>query len=268
MNSPWFLLYAPFMVLGTLTFVTSLVADGFGPEFDLAEHRKLVESWRPYRYPTVDVFLPTCGEPVELLRNSWTHVAAMRAAYPGRLTPLVLDDSGRARAQGAGQAVRVRVRGPARPRLVQEVGQPQVRARHLRRRVHPAARRRLRAARPTCWPRRCPTSTRSPTSGSCRPRSTATWSTSRPGSSAVRAPSRSCSTGRSRRCGRARTARSASAAARCTADPRSTRTAACRSPSTPRTCTPASTCTGWAGGCATCRSRCPQGTARTTSWRS
>jgi cellulose synthase (UDP-forming) len=95
MNSPWFLLYAPFMVLGTLTFVTSLVADGFGPEFDLAEHRKLVKSWRPYRYPTVDVFLPTCGEPIELLRNSWTHVAAMRAAYPGRLTPLVLDDSGR-----------------------------------------------------------------------------------------------------------------------------------------------------------------------------
>ena len=46
------------------------------------------------------------------------------------------------------------------------------------------------------------------------------------------------------------------------------RTAACRWPSTRRTCTPASTCAGWAGGCATCRSRCPPGTARTTSWRS
>jgi Glycosyl transferase family group 2 len=93
--SPWFLLYAPFMVLGTMTFFVSLLADGFGAGFDLAEHRTIVAGWRPDRYPSVDVFLPTCGEPVELLRNSWTHVAALRAAYRGRLTPYVLDDAGR-----------------------------------------------------------------------------------------------------------------------------------------------------------------------------
>jgi cellulose synthase (UDP-forming) len=94
-QSPWFLLYLPFMALGTLTFFVSLLADGFGAEFDLAGHRRLVASWRPLWYPSVDVFLPTCGEPVELLRNSWTHVAALRAGYRGRLTPYVLDDSGR-----------------------------------------------------------------------------------------------------------------------------------------------------------------------------
>ena len=93
--SPWFLLYAPFMVVGTLTFLVSLLADGYGAGFDLAEHRKIVQAWRPDRYPPVDVFLPTCGEPVELLRNSWTHIAALRAAYQGRLTPYVLDDGGR-----------------------------------------------------------------------------------------------------------------------------------------------------------------------------
>jgi cellulose synthase (UDP-forming) len=93
--SPWFLLYAPFMLLGTATFLLSLVADGFGAEFDLAGHKRLVAAWRPYEYPTVDVFLPTCGEPIELLRNSWTHVAALRAAYRGRVTPYVLDDAGR-----------------------------------------------------------------------------------------------------------------------------------------------------------------------------
>ena len=95
MASPWFLLYAPFMALGTMTFLVSLLADGYGAGFDLAEHRKIVEAWRPDRYPPVDVFLPTCGEPVELLRNSWTNVAALRAAYQGRLTPYVLDDGGR-----------------------------------------------------------------------------------------------------------------------------------------------------------------------------
>ena len=95
MASPWFLLYAPFMLLGTMTFLVSLLADGYGAGFDLAEHRKIVQAWRPDRYPPVDVFLPTCGEPIELLRNSWTHVAALRAAYQGRLTPYVLDDGGR-----------------------------------------------------------------------------------------------------------------------------------------------------------------------------
>ena len=46
-DSPWFLVYAPFMVLGTLTFFVSLLADGIGCGFDLAEHRKIVASWLP-----------------------------------------------------------------------------------------------------------------------------------------------------------------------------------------------------------------------------
>ena len=93
MDSPWFLLYAPFMALGTLTFLVSLIADGVGRGFDLAEHRKIVASWLPLWYPSVDVFLPTCGEPIELLRNSWTYVAALRSVYNGKLTPYVLDDA-------------------------------------------------------------------------------------------------------------------------------------------------------------------------------
>ena len=94
-DSPWFLVYAPFMVLGTLTFFVSLLADGIGRGFDLAEHRKIAASWLPLWYPSVDVFLPTYGEPIELLRNSWTNVAALRAAYNGKLTPYVLDDGAR-----------------------------------------------------------------------------------------------------------------------------------------------------------------------------
>ena len=98
-DSPWFLLYGPFMAIGTLTFFVSLLADGIGRGFDLAEHRKIVASWLPLWYPSVDVFLPTYGESIELLRNSWTHVAALRATYNGKLTPYVLDD-------GAGPEVR------------------------------------------------------------------------------------------------------------------------------------------------------------------
>ncbi|WP_088318874.1 glycosyltransferase [Kineosporia sp. R_H_3] len=60
---------------------------------ELDDHRELVAAWRPARVPSVDVFLPTAGEPVALLRNTYEHVA--RLSWPGELAVLVLDDSGR-----------------------------------------------------------------------------------------------------------------------------------------------------------------------------
>jgi cellulose synthase/poly-beta-1,6-N-acetylglucosamine synthase-like glycosyltransferase len=92
-NSHWFLLYAPFALFGVLCFLLSMVVDGMSRSFDLAEHQRIVASWRPRRYPSVDVFLPVCGEPVEVLRNTWSHVAVLRRSYRGRVTPYVLDDS-------------------------------------------------------------------------------------------------------------------------------------------------------------------------------
>jgi cellulose synthase/poly-beta-1,6-N-acetylglucosamine synthase-like glycosyltransferase len=92
-DSRWFLLYAPFMAFGTFCFLLSLVVDGLSRRFDLARHKRLVASWLPLWYPSVDIFMPTCGEPLEVLRNSWTHVNALRKNYPGRLTPYVLDDA-------------------------------------------------------------------------------------------------------------------------------------------------------------------------------
>jgi len=93
-ESRWYLLYLPFVALGLLTFLISTIADGFSRGFDLAEHRRIVESWQPWLYPSVDVFLPVCGEPIEVLRNTWKCVAELRSTYKGRLTPYVLDDSG------------------------------------------------------------------------------------------------------------------------------------------------------------------------------
>jgi hypothetical protein len=90
---PSFLPYAPFIICGILLFGLPLLTDGFGRSFDLAAHRRLVEAWQPVSYPAVDVFLPVCGEPIEILRNTWRHVAALRARYRGRVTVWVLDDS-------------------------------------------------------------------------------------------------------------------------------------------------------------------------------
>ncbi|ASR01945.1 Cellulose synthase catalytic subunit [UDP-forming] [Gordonia rubripertincta] len=60
-----------------------------------ASHQERVTSWNPHdgRYPSVDVFLPTCGESLEILRNTYQHVVAM--SWPGRLSVFVLDDAAR-----------------------------------------------------------------------------------------------------------------------------------------------------------------------------
>jgi cellulose synthase/poly-beta-1,6-N-acetylglucosamine synthase-like glycosyltransferase len=44
--------------------------------------------------PTVDIFLPVCLEPLDILRNTWSYVA--RIEYPGEITVHVLDDGDQA----------------------------------------------------------------------------------------------------------------------------------------------------------------------------
>jgi cellulose synthase (UDP-forming) len=87
---PW-----PFMVF-TVTFflyqVTSLPVNYTGRGFDLAAHDRRVHSWFPVWYPSVDIHLPICGEPIEVLRNTWAAVTGLIAAYQGVAKPYVLDD--------------------------------------------------------------------------------------------------------------------------------------------------------------------------------
>jgi Glycosyl transferase family 2 len=62
-------------------------------DFDMRAHEQLTRSWRPSDYPTVDIFLPVCGEPIEVLHNTWTHVQRLVRRYPGISQPYVLDDA-------------------------------------------------------------------------------------------------------------------------------------------------------------------------------
>jgi cellulose synthase (UDP-forming) len=65
--------------------------------FDLPAHRMLVASWRPREYPSLDVFLPVCGEPIAVLHNTWTHVFELVQEYPGIAMVYVLDDGASSR---------------------------------------------------------------------------------------------------------------------------------------------------------------------------
>jgi cellulose synthase (UDP-forming) len=70
----------------------SLPVNFAGAGFDLAAHRVRVQSWQPPAYPDVDIYLPICGEPIELLRNTWTAATGLIEQYPGEARAYVLDD--------------------------------------------------------------------------------------------------------------------------------------------------------------------------------
>ncbi|MBW4703001.1 MULTISPECIES: glycosyltransferase family 2 protein [unclassified Micromonospora] len=91
--TPWLWLLAPLLFFTVVYYLISLAVNLFTPGFDLARHQELVRTWRPARYPSVDVFLPVCGEPAHVLRNTWEHVRAMGRHYRGEVTVYVLDDS-------------------------------------------------------------------------------------------------------------------------------------------------------------------------------
>jgi cellulose synthase (UDP-forming) len=91
-SSPWFWLLTPLIAVVVVDYLISLFLDGFSRDFDVKAHQELVRRWRPERYPSVDVFLPVCGEPIEVLHNTWTHVRRLASTYPGLVRAYVLDD--------------------------------------------------------------------------------------------------------------------------------------------------------------------------------
>jgi cellulose synthase (UDP-forming) len=84
--------FGVFTAWGAIAFAMSMPLAFAGRGFSMGAHRDLVAAWDPPAYPSVDVFLPVCGEPIEVLRNTWTAVADLVAAYPGQAHAYVLDD--------------------------------------------------------------------------------------------------------------------------------------------------------------------------------
>jgi cellulose synthase (UDP-forming) len=91
--SPWLWLLVPAFAFTFVYYVISLTTNLFTPPFDLERHRRIVREWKPARHPSVDVFLPVCGEPLDVLLNAWKHVREMADHYRGRVHVYVLDDS-------------------------------------------------------------------------------------------------------------------------------------------------------------------------------
>jgi cellulose synthase (UDP-forming) len=89
---PWLWFLVPFLVLTLAYYVISLRVNLPSRNFDVRTHRALVASWDPIVYPTVDVWLPVCGEDIAVLTNTWYHVSRMASHYRGEVNVYVLDD--------------------------------------------------------------------------------------------------------------------------------------------------------------------------------
>lgn len=89
----------PLIALTLAYYLISLTVNLGTRGFDLAAHHDLVRRFRPPRWPSLDVFLPVCGEAAETLRNTWTHAAGLARRYPGPVRVYVLDDGASPQAQ-------------------------------------------------------------------------------------------------------------------------------------------------------------------------
>jgi cellulose synthase (UDP-forming) len=91
-SEPVLLIFAGYTAVYVAYQVISLPVNFTGPSFRLADHVLKVKGYQPGCWPDVDIFLPVCGEPIEILRNTWTGVFELIYAYPGLARAYILDD--------------------------------------------------------------------------------------------------------------------------------------------------------------------------------
>jgi cellulose synthase/poly-beta-1,6-N-acetylglucosamine synthase-like glycosyltransferase len=81
------------VLLRVATSAVGLVSSSRRGRVSVLDHENRVLTWAPGEYPSVDVFLPSAGEDLEVLHNTYHHVSLME--WPGELEVHVLDDSAR-----------------------------------------------------------------------------------------------------------------------------------------------------------------------------
>ncbi len=92
-NSMWTSLLYELMAIQIIAVLISLFSSTRRRRSNRVEHTAKVAAYRPAVYPSIDVFLPSAGEPLHVLANTYDHVGAL--AWPGDIVVHVLDDSAR-----------------------------------------------------------------------------------------------------------------------------------------------------------------------------
>ena len=91
--SPIYSWFALLVSLSELYIISGLFVAILGKEFDPKSHAKLLENHSATAGvpPTVDIYLPVCREPLEVVENTWKYIAALQYP-PEKLSVFVLDD--------------------------------------------------------------------------------------------------------------------------------------------------------------------------------
>lgn len=91
--NPGFLPYTIFVIITAAYLFASYGIGLTAKDFELQKHINLVGKWIDNSSKeTVDIFLPICGEPIEVLSNTWRAVNTLRTLHEGTLHVYVLDD--------------------------------------------------------------------------------------------------------------------------------------------------------------------------------
>jgi cellulose synthase (UDP-forming) len=98
----WTLIFLIPLVLYAGETLLGLRTSTYRRSVTLPDHLFTVQTWTPNKYPSVDVYLPTAGEPLDILENTYVYVSQLE--YPGAVTVYVLDDMGREEVRAAARA--------------------------------------------------------------------------------------------------------------------------------------------------------------------
>ena len=93
LSSVWLYPFLLWVLLGLVNAVVGAFSSNQRRRVKLDDHVTTVAGYSPRSWPSVDVFLPTAGEPLEVLVNTYRHVAAL--SYPGKVAVHILDDADR-----------------------------------------------------------------------------------------------------------------------------------------------------------------------------
>lgn len=95
LSSPWLYPLLAVLAVSVLSSILSMISGLNKKRYTKRGHVELIERWHrstiTSRYPSVDVFLPSAGEDLAVLRNTYTFVAGLE--WQGDLDIWVLDDA-------------------------------------------------------------------------------------------------------------------------------------------------------------------------------
>ncbi len=121
-TSPYLHIFYAFLFFSSVYYLISLFVNGFGKKFDYQKHLTAIRGWQPGTQHNVDIFLPTCGEDLSVLKNTWEGVAELCRYYKGVTKVYCLDDGVRPEVKSLAENFKFSYLTRENPRYLKKAG--------------------------------------------------------------------------------------------------------------------------------------------------